>query len=241
MRPVALLQHDQNQRPGLLLDYLNELNIPSVTFMPDEGDEPPDNAKDFSGIVLLGSQHSVNEPLCWITREVALIQSAMSADIPVLGHCFGGQLMAKALGAPVQRNAWPNIGWSHLRATPHADNLFGSSTVPAFNWHYETFGIPQGAQRLLFGQHCLNKGFRYGKHLAFQCHFEVTESIIKDWCDQSKAELQHVKGPAVQSIEEIMARMPYELPKVRRVARQVYQQWASGLPTTPKIGYACTW
>lgn len=223
------MQHDRTQRPGVLLDYLNEAGIPSVIFTPEEGEDIPSSARDFSGLVLLGSPHSVNEKLDWIDQEHALVRQAMALDIPVLGHCFGGQMMAKVLGAKVCRNACPNIGWSCLRVTPPARRLFAASEVIAFNWHYETFGIPQGAQRILFGEHCLNKGFAIGKHLAFQCHFEVTEDIVREWCCNSLDEFEGAKGPAVQQCPEILASLPDKLPSLRRTARLIYRQWAHGL------------
>ncbi len=240
MRPVALLQHDHTQRPGLLLDFLNEMGIPTVTYMPHEEGAAPVNARDYSGIALLGSQNSVNDPLPWINDEVALFQCALSTDIPVLGHCFGAQIMAKAMGARVRRNAWPHIGWGTLRATPDARQLFNATHVPTFNWHYETFGIPLGAQRLLFGQYCINKGFQIGKHLAFQCHFEVTESIIQEWCAQGEPELLTAQGPTVQPVTEILKAMHEELPKVQRIARHIYGKWASNLlRTSPSINRIC--
>lgn len=240
MRPVALIQHERTQGPGLLRDYLNEQHIPNVTFMPDEGEDVPIHAKDYSGIVLLGSQHCVNEPFPWIHREVALCLSALEADVPLLGHCFGAQLMAKSLGAPVRRNVWPNIGWSQLRATPYAKELFGSDFVPAFNWHYDTFGIPARADRLLFGPYCINKAFRLGKHLAFQCHFEVTQEIIQTWCAKSVSELASAKGPAVQSAQYILSAMPQALPEVHRFARRIYQYWTTGLIRDSMVSHACS-
>ena len=229
MKPVALLQHDRTQRPGVLLEFLSQQGIPSVTFTPEEGGFVPRSAKDFSGVVLLGSHRSVNDELPWIDTEVALVRNAMAADIPVLGHCFGAQLMAKSLGARVSRNAWANIGWSRLRVTPHARALFDASEIVAFNWHYETFSIPPGAHRILFGEHCLNKGFAIGKHMAFQCHFEVTEDIVREWCSNADAELEAVAGPAVQTRQQILACMREALPKLHRVGRQVYRHWAAGL------------
>jgi GMP synthase-like glutamine amidotransferase len=236
MKPVALLQHDRTQRPGILQAFLSQQAIPSVTFTPDDGGYVPRLAKDFSGIVLLGSQHSVNDALPWIDTEIALVRDAMAADVPVLGHCFGAQLMAKALGATVSRNAWANIGWSRLRVTPGARTLFDASEVVAFNWHYETFGIPAGAQRTLFGAHCLNKGFATGKHMAFQCHFEVTEDIIREWCSHADAELKQVSGPAVQTRHQILAGMRDALPTLHRMGRRVYQRWAAGLVRPVVVG-----
>lgn len=229
MRPVALFQHDRTQQPGLLLEFLEEADIPVQIFFPENDGHVPVNAKDYSGIVLLGSQRCVNDPLPWIHREMALVHNAFAWDIPVLGHCFGGQLMAKTLGAPVRRNVWPNIGWSALRPTPFGSDLFGNDLVTTFNWHYDTFAIPQGAQRLLFGQHCINKGFRMGCHLAFQCHFEVTEDIVRQWCQTGQDELRHATGPAVQPVQTILEQMPDRLPKLQRTAKHVYRHWSAAL------------
>ena len=229
MKPVALLQHDRTQRPGILLDCLNQQGIPSVTFTPDEGGFVPRSARDFSGVVLLGSQRSVNDELPWIDTELALVRSAMAADVPVLGHCFGAQLMARSLGAQVSHNAWANIGWSRLRVTPPGRALFDAPEIVAFNWHYETFSIPQGARRILFGEHCLNKGVSIGKHLAFQCHFEVTEDIVREWCSQADRELANAVGPAVQSRQQILSQLRDCLPPLHRAARSVYRHWMTGL------------
>lgn len=240
MRPVAILQHDQTQRPGVLLEFLQEMGLQTITILPEEGDTVPSQAKDFSGIVLLGSPHSVHDPLVWIDRELALVHGALAADVPVLGHCFGGQLMAKALGAPVRRNAWPNIGWATLRTTPYANDLFDGLSVPSFNWHYDTFAIPKGAQRTLVGTHCFNKGFRMGRHLAFQCHFEVTKDIIQQWCQEGGKELTCSHGPGVQSAEGILSELEWQLPRLRQVARRVYRQWVIGLPRSPFVSCACS-
>ena len=85
MRPVALMQHDRTQRPGVLLDYLNEAGIPSVIFTPEDGDDVPSSARDFSGLVLLGSPHSVNELLPWIDKEHALVRQCHGVRHPSAG------------------------------------------------------------------------------------------------------------------------------------------------------------
>lgn len=228
MRPLALIQHDRTQRPGFLVQCLEqELGLPLRVFLPEQGDAVPRHPQDFSGIVLLGSNRSVHDPLPWIADEAALVRRAIETDVPVLGHCFGAQLMARAMGARVCRNACANIGWTRLYATPFARDLFAGDGVPSFNWHYDTFAIPQGAQRLLFGRHCLNKAFGLGPHLAFQCHFEVTEDIVRDWCRASADELGAAGGPAVQPAQQILAELPRQLPALRATARRVYHRWAS--------------
>ncbi|HEU6456172.1 MAG TPA: type 1 glutamine amidotransferase [Roseateles sp.] len=230
MRPVLILQHDSTQRPGQLLAQLTQSGIDTRIVMPDHGDAVPHQASDYSGIVLLGSNRSVNEPLGWIDDELDLLRRALAADVPMLGHCFGGQMMARAMGARVGRSGLANIGWSRLHVTPAGMRLLQAQEVTAFNWHYETFQIPAGARRLLYGTHCLNKGFEIGPHLAFQCHFEVDESIIRDWCSQSADELSRAKGPAVQAPSMILKDLPQRVAELHRIARLVYSEWTSRLP-----------
>ncbi|MGZ5768550.1 MAG: type 1 glutamine amidotransferase [Caldimonas sp.] len=239
MKPVAIFQHDPLQRPGFLLRFLDEIGIESQIICPSEGDDVPRSARCFSGVVFLGSDASVNDPLPWIERELKLVGDAIASDVPVLGHCFGGQMLARALGATVQKSAWPHIGWTRLRVTPVAKPLFGAdSQVLAFNWHYETFAIPQGATRTLFGEYCLNKGFVYGRHLAFQSHLEVTEEIVRTWCAAHRGELAAAHGPAVQHEAEILTSLPERLAAVHRAARCAYARWTAPMARPPRA-YHC--
>jgi GMP synthase (glutamine-hydrolysing) len=237
MKPVAIFQHDKTQRPGYLLKFLGERGIPTRLFAPMEGDAVPHRAESFCGLVFLGSNCSVNDPLPWIERERQLVRDAVLRDIPVLGHCFGGQLLATALGGVVSRNAAPCIGWAKLQVTPDSRRWFGGAAdVTAFNWHYETFSIPPGAQRTLFGTHCLNKGFAMGKHLAFQCHLEVTEEIVREWCADGAAELLAHPGAAVQQAPQMLFGLPQRVAALHKVAHHVYVHWMAGIPQ-PKIAH----
>lgn len=234
MKPIAILQHDPLQRPGYLLEFLGQRGIPSRVLRPCEGDDVPRTSRSFSGLVVLGSDASVNDPELWIEQELRLTKDAIACDIPVLGHCFGGQLMARALGANVQKSVTPNIGWSKLHLTPAGRQIFGNvQQVHAFNWHYETFGIPQGAKRTLFGEHCLNKGFVFGRHMAFQGHLEVTDEIVHGWCLAHRVELARACGPAVQREREILACIPERVAAVHIAARSAYAAWLApmGLPS----------
>jgi GMP synthase (glutamine-hydrolysing) len=137
-------------------------------------------------------------------------------------------LLARALGATVQKSPWPHIGWARLRVTPAAKSLFGSTAqVLTFNWHYETFSIPQGATRTLFGEHCLNKGFVHGRHLAFQSHLEVTEEIVRACCAAHHAELAVAAGPDVQNDAEILSHLDERLAVLHEAARRVYTRWSA--------------
>lgn len=234
MNPVAILQHETNQGPGYLLECLQSLDVPTVVFQSAQGDLPR-QARDYSGIVVLGSNASVNDGDNWIASELDLVRRAVAEDVPVLGHCFGAQMLARALDAQVVRNAWPNIGWSRLAVTPAARHLFGGEThVELFNWHYDTFQIPRGATRTLFGMHCLNKGFMKGRHLGFQSHLEVTDESVRAWCEESRLEFDLAQGPAVQTEADILRCLPEHTAKLHQLARGVYRQWI-GMLRKPEV------
>jgi GMP synthase-like glutamine amidotransferase len=237
MKPIAILQHDPLQRPGCLLQYLDELAIPARVLHPCAGDDVPRSSRFFAGIVALGSDRSANDGAAWIERELRLVGDAIAADVPVLGHCFGARLMARALGAAVHRDAFADIGWSHLRTTPAGRVIFGPRPqVHAFNWHHEGFTIPAGATRTLFGEHCLNQGFVFGRHLAFQGHFEVTEDIVRGWCAAHRDELARAEGLAVQHDAELLSCLPERVAAVHVAARTAYAAWLAPIRDLGRAG-----
>ena len=230
MRPIAILQHEATQGPGVLRDYLDSQDMPYRVFHPAQEGDMPLSADDYRGIVVLGSNHCANETLPWVDAELALLQAALVHDVPVLGHCFGAQMMARAMGARVWRNVCPNIGWSRVWVTPAAQRLMGlHSQTTLFHWHYDTFEIPRGAARTMYGKHCLNKGFSHGRHWAFQGHFEVTPDSVRAWCAEGDMELQQVTGPAVQTEAQILHALPERTQQLRAVAQSVYGAWTRQL------------
>lgn len=230
MKPILVLQHEATQGPGVLLDHLDSKDLPYWLLMSPLEGRTPASARDYSGIIVLGSDYSVNDDLPWIAREHALLQDAVQRHIPVLGHCFGAQLLARSLGAKVQRNPYPNIGWGQVWSSPYAQRVMGlPRRAVLFNWHYDTFQIPSGASRTLYGPHCLNKGFCLGPHWAFQGHLEVTADSIRQWCDYGHQELKQVYGPAAQDAEHILSGLDQHLSTLHLIARQTYQRWTDQL------------
>ena len=133
---------------------------------------------------------SVNDDLPWIPPTLELIRKAAHAGIPVIGHCLGGQLMAKALGGTVGSNPVKEIGWGEVERDRCGAGLAGRhrrasrlSTGTA-----RPSRIPPGATRILQSAHCANQAFVRGPHLGMQCHVEMTETMIRSWCQQWAAE-----------------------------------------------------
>ncbi len=194
----------------------------------------PHEIADFSGLVFMGGPMSVNDDLPWIKDALDLIRAAVAKNLPVLGHCLGGQLISKALGAVVSKNAVKEIGWGKVAVGNNetARSWFGDiRTFDAFHWHGETFALPDGAVHLLSSEHCANQGYALGKHLALQCHVEMTKEMIASWCEVGADEIAcALDSPAVQKPDEILGRMEDELPRLNSVAKRIYTQWCNALP-----------
>ncbi|MDH1701533.1 type 1 glutamine amidotransferase [Comamonas terrigena] len=230
MKPVAILQHEAAQGPGVLWEHLQQQGIACELISPCQEGRAPVRAQDYRGVVVLGSNHCANEQLRWIEQERCLLQNALAHDVPVLGHCFGAQMLARAMGARVWRNPCPNIGWSNVWVTRQAQDLMQlPPRITLFNWHYDTFELPQGASRSMYGAFCLNKGFVHGRHWAFQGHLEVTEDSVRAWCSEGQDELRQAPGPAVQRAPQILAQLPQHLALLHATARRTYSAWAEQL------------
>jgi GMP synthase-like glutamine amidotransferase len=198
----------------------------------DAGEPVPADPGPYSGFAFMGGPMSVNDELPWIPRVLALINAAVRADIPVLGHCLGGQLISKALGGTVSRNPVKEIGWGRVTLDPNAQarDWFGDMRdFLAFHWHGETFTIPPGAVRIAASPYCGNQAFVLGNHLAMQCHVEMTGEMIRTWCRAWKNERVEGKLPSVQTPEEMQVDVGRRVEALNAVARRVYDRWIQGL------------
>ena len=151
----------------------------------------------------------------------------------MLGHCLGGQLIAKALGGKVTRNPVKEIGWGKVTVANNetARTWFGDTQqFDAFHWHGETFSLPANAVPLLSSQYCENQAFAIGKHLAMQCHVEMINVMVREWCEQGEQEIiAACDSPAVQDADLILEQKPDKLPPLHQVANHLYRQWLHGI------------
>lgn len=174
---------------------------------------------------------SVNDPLPYFPALEDLIRRAIDKDLPCIGHCLGGQLMAKALGGKVTPNMVKEIGWNAVDAidTPLADQWLGREVrFTTFQWHGETFSIPPGAARILTSSACENQAFVIGKSLAMQCHIEMTPDMIEDWSHDWAAEKADPTLPSIQTPERMLSATDANMPRLRQLADQLYARWLEG-------------
>lgn len=230
------MRHTPTEGPAYFATFLERKGVPSRLIAIDAGDSVPRDARRFAGLALMGGPMSANDDLPWIPRVLDLIRNAARDDVPLLGHCLGGQMMAKALGGTVSRNTVPEIGWGEVQVEDNdvARAWFGEAPAfEAFHWHGETFSIPPGATRVLSNRHCRNQGFAIGKHLGMQCHVEMTEPLVRTWCRDGEREIEAGRSsPAVQPAQEIERDLAPRIDRLHQVASRAYERWLEGLSRT---------
>ncbi|HNQ04837.1 MAG TPA: type 1 glutamine amidotransferase [Thiobacillaceae bacterium] len=232
MKPIAIFRHAPSEGPGYLATFLEERGLAWKLVAIDAGEGVPASPGAFAGLVFMGGPMSVNDDLPWIPPALSLIRLAVQHGIPVLGHCLGSQLMAKALDGRVTRNPVKEIGWGRVE---RADNAEARAWLPdlaafeAFHWHGETFSLPPGAARILGSTHCTNQAFVLGPHLGMQCHVEMTGPMIREWCVLGADEIAAASSPAVQSPERMQSLNAANLPGLHAAAEALYTRWTAGL------------
>jgi GMP synthase-like glutamine amidotransferase len=173
-RPGIVLQHGQLGPPGVLGEWLRERGIPFEVH--ETWREPMPDLRDAAFVASLGSVHSVRDAQPeWVGAEVAAVREAVAGDVPVLGLCFGGQVLSAALDAGVDRLPRTEIGWIGVEpAGP------GIPAGPWLQWHDDILRIPTGATALARSP-AGPAAFRHGRHLGVQFHPEVTAEIVDRW------------------------------------------------------------
>lgn len=231
MRKALVLQHLTSDGPGELATFLRARAQPFDVFDTQAGQAHPEHIDGYAALAVLGGEMSANDDLPSLRHAERLILEAMAQGVPVLGHCLGGQLMARALGAPVTRNPVPEIGWHPIMLGGHADARawFGDDPTPqVFQWHADTFALPRDAVRLATGEACANQAFAMGPHLAMQFHIELDEAKLAVWsADRHPAylALQREHPRTVQSGETMREIARTALPLARRIAHRIYARW----------------
>jgi len=232
MQEILIFRHAPHEGPGYLADYLDRHRLPYRLIRIDQGDAIPSSIDGISGIVLMGGPMSVNDPLPWIPKVTELIRKAVAADLPVLGHCLGGQLISQALGGAITRNPIKEIGWLPVSRVDNAVARQWLDGLPAqfevFHWHGETFSIPPGATRILGSRDCANQAFVIGKTLAFQCHVEMTAAMVREWARVGADEIAPVCA-TVQDPQTMTADLDARVQRLQAVADKIYDRWIEGL------------
>ena len=173
---TLILQHEAATPPGLMTDWLAEQQADVRTLRIDE-DETAVDARDYDLVVSLGSEFAAfDDSVPFVPREVKLFEQAMHNEVPILGLCFGGQMLARVLGARLFRSQEAEIGWLPVR-TRDPELV---SEGPWFQWHFDSFTAPPGAE-VIADTDVGPQAFTTGRSLGLQFHPEVTPEIMDEW------------------------------------------------------------
>ena len=229
MKKLLVLQHVAHELLGTLNPLLKRagFRIRYVNFARHPDAQP--SLDGYDGLIVLGGPMSVNDSnrLPHLTTELKLIEEAMRREVPILGICLGAQLIAKTLGAEVYRNPEKEIGWYDVSPTTDASSdplltpLHKSERI--FQWHGETFDIPNSTRHLAFSSLCANQAFRYGtKVYGFQFHMEVDEPMIHRWLKvpENQKEISTLRGE--HHIERIYSETHRHMPRLGEISEGVF-------------------
>lgn len=232
MKPVLIIQQVWHDTPDYFADFLIAQNIPYEIRHMYRGELPPQSIEAYSGYCMLGGPMSVNDEqhFPFLRQEKALVREALALDIPMIGHCLGAQLISTALGGTVSAAPMTEIGWCQISISDDsaARQWFdGRASVDFFQWHNETFSIPNNARLIASSAHCVNQAFVIGElHIGMQFHCEVKQHKVQHWATHEKADIDAVLHlPSVQSSESIVASLPERIPLSNAQAHGIYRRW----------------
>jgi GMP synthase-like glutamine amidotransferase len=234
---ILILQPQLDDGPATLATFLHTRGLAFQLCSVAAGDSVPESAAGLDAIAMLGGAMGVNDDLPWLARAEALLRDAVAHGVPVLGHCLGGQMLAKALGANVARHAQPEIGWSRITPTPAAARSPADATLlqawlgdapelAVFQWHHDSFEVPAGATWLAGSARCAHQAFAIGPHLGMQFHVEVDAAKLDLWCrDAATLPADLLAWPGVQGEAAMRADTARLLPGSQRLAERIYTRW----------------
>ena len=173
---ALIIQHEEPTPPGLVTEWLDAHGASVERFRIDIDDREIDPS-GYDLIVSLGAECAAfDDSQPFVPREARLMRRAVDADVPVLGLCFGGQMLARVLGGEVFRSTTSEIGWLPVRSAE--PDLVPEG--PWFQWHFDAFTVPPGAT-LIAESDVGPQAFVAGRSLGLQFHPEVTPEIMDDW------------------------------------------------------------
>ena len=178
---MLVVEQDWDAPAGVLADWAASGGVALRTLRVHAGDpfpavRPDRDERGYDAVAVLGSGHTAyDDTLPWLPAELAFLEGLLAREIPVLGICFGGQLLARVLGGRLYRLDVPEIGWQQV--TSHSQAI---AAGPWPSWHRDAFTLPPGATELAAGERCL-QAFCCGPHVAVQFHPEATEPIVASW------------------------------------------------------------
>ncbi|HBO85277.1 MAG TPA: GMP synthase [Deltaproteobacteria bacterium] len=200
MKSMLVIQHVEHEGLGIIDDLLVKRGLKPDFVKTFRKDSVPKTIDGYSALIVMGGPMGVYEADIYpfISDEIFLIKDGLRKNIPMLGICLGAQLIVKALGSDVYKGKKKEIGWYKISLTNDGkmDELFNGlpDEFTVFQWHGDTFDIPDGCRCLASSDLFPNQIIKAGKNVySLQFHLEVTGDMVKEWIDVNDEELKSVK------------------------------------------------
>lgn len=202
---VLFVQHDHVSPLGPVgerfahhgFEIDTHLVVPESAFSQPNITSDFPHARDYDVLVPLGAPWGAWDDACignWLVPEIAWLRDAVESGMPVLGICFGGQLLARALGGTVAPAPRAEIGWTSVWSD--RPTLVGEG--PWFQFHYDRWVVPAGAVEIARTP-AASQAFVVGRSLAVQFHPELDPAGLQGWMDWGGASKVEENGddPAI--------------------------------------------
>jgi GMP synthase (glutamine-hydrolysing) len=187
-KEILIIKHVEQEGPGMLGMFLEDAGWSMKSVELGRGEPLPENLGHVAAVIMLGGPMNVyeEEPYPFLRDEDRLIKQVLKEEIPFLGICLGAQLLAKACGARVMKAARKEIGWYNVELTSEGlrDRLFKGVVPPltVFQWHEDTFDVPESGRLLCRSEIVPNQAFRVGScAYGLQFHVEVSHEMVETW------------------------------------------------------------
>jgi GMP synthase (glutamine-hydrolysing) len=196
---VLAIVHQRDAGPGVFAEAIAERGDELDRWLLPEDGAPPADPLGYDAVFVLGGAMHADQAdrHLWLVEEGALLGRLLEAEVPLLGLCLGGQLLAAAGGATPRRARRPEIGWHRVELTAEGreDPLIGALLpgFEAFQWHSYEFSLPEGATALARSEACL-QCCRVGLSAwAIQFHPEVSRADALAWIDDYRSDEDAVR------------------------------------------------
>ncbi|HEX3629453.1 MAG TPA: type 1 glutamine amidotransferase [Candidatus Dormibacteraeota bacterium] len=232
-KPVLCIRNDRDDNLGITQAALRTHGVAIErldAFAPGVGWP---EVGELAGLIVFGGEMNVDaiEPHPYLMRERELVARALDGGLPVLGICLGAQMLARVLGARVLRAPVRELGFKPVRVTAEGarDRLVGAFGPQAcvFQWHEDTFELPEGAILLATGEAVANQAFSWGSAAwGVQFHFEVDREGLEGWVAAAGSSVERTWN---RTAGELMTEMDRHLGDQQEQARAAFGAFAQRL------------
>ena len=209
MNPVLCVRNDRDDTLGITVSTLAEHGVPVIRLDAFDAEVRWPGLDEISGLMVFGGEMNADEVERYpqLRTQRQLMRRALDAGLPVLGICLGAQMLARALGARVYRAPVRELGFKPIRITPagQADPLLRAfhSGDRVFQWHEDTFDLPDGAELLAAGDEVPVQAFRIGQMAwGVQFHSEIDAAGVDAWLRVAQPSLERVWKRSADEVRE---------------------------------------